>query len=253
MDLSEITHLPPAALGEATMAHTAPMAAAAPIAATAPMAVVAPEPAPPFQQCDECAAPVDTDQRYCVSCGAHRRNVNDPAARYLSHATARSRTSRAAAPGKRSRHAGGGVRGLGVALVLALIPAVAAVGVLVGRSSNNQDAKLIQAVMRNEAARADSSTAAAPTATTAAASASSHTGAGHATSRKRASGKASSAKSRTAASSTTKFGSVSQIAGAKPTKAQEQQGAQDAQKVQKSTGKTYVNGQSGLPSTVVVP
>jgi hypothetical protein len=243
MDLSEISHAAPAALGDVTMAPTARMAA------------VDPQPAPTFQQCDECAAPVDTDQRYCVSCGAHRRNVNDPAARYLSHATARSRASRAAATTKRPRHAGGRMRGLGVALLLALIPAVAAIGVSVGRSSNNDDAKLIQALMRNQAARVTGTTAATATATGTGAQSSvtRHTAAHSAKARKRSSGKASSAKSRKAASSTTQFGSVSQIAGTKPTKAQEQQGAQDAQKVQKSTGKTYVNGQSGLPGTVVVP
>ena len=241
MDLSQISHVPAPALGETTTSVTAPVAA------------IGAAPAPTYQQCDECAAPVDTDQRYCVSCGAHRRNVNDPAARYLSHATARSRTSRAAA-GKRPRRGSNGLRGLGIALVLALIPAVAAVGILVGRSSNNQDAKLIQAVMRNEAARATSSTAPTATVTSAAStSVTGRTGAHRAAARKRSSGKASSAKSRQAASSTTKFGSVSQIAGAKPTKAQEQQGAQDAQNVQKSTGKNYVNGQNNLPGTVVVP
>ena len=52
---------------------------------------------------------------------------------------------------------------------------------------------------------------------------------------------------------TTQNGSVTQIAGSKPTQAQEQQGAQATQQVQKSTGKSYVNGQSGLPATVVVP
>jgi hypothetical protein len=249
MDLSEITHASPPALDDASAAPTTPMPAVG-----SPPAVGS-TPATTYQQCDECAAPVDTDQRYCVSCGAHRRNVNDPAARYLSHATAKSRTSRVVAGQRRPRPTGNGVRGLGVALLLALVPAAAAVGVLAGRSSNNQDAKLIQALERNQAARAATTTPTS-TATTAAAaqsSATTHTGTHKATSRKRSSGEASSAKSHKAASSTTKFGSVSQIAGAKPTKAQEQQGAQDAQQVQKSTGKTYVNGQSGLPSTVVVP
>ncbi len=240
MDLTEITQVSPAALGEAP---------------TAQITAGDPQPTATYQQCDECAAAVDTDQRYCVSCGAHRRNVNDPAARYLSHATARSRTSRAVAPGKRSRPAGSGVRGLGVALLLALVPAVAAVGVLVGRSSNNQDAKLIQALTRNEAARTAGGSAATSTVAgpTAASSVTHSTGTHRAKARKRPSAKATSAKRNPSANSTTKFGSVSQIAGAKPTKAQKQQGAQDAQKVQKSTGKTYVNGQSGLPSTVVVP
>ena len=240
MDLSEITQVSPPAPGEA---------------ATAQMPAGDPQPTTTFHQCDQCAAPVDLDQRYCVSCGAHRRNVNDPAARYLSQATSRSRTSRTTvSPGARPQRAGSGMRGLGVALLLALIPAVAAVGVLVGRSSNNQDAKLIQALTRNQAARASSiAPTSTPTSTGASNSVTTHTGAHKAKSRKRSSRKASSAKTHQAASSTTQFGSVSQIAGSKPTKAQEQQGAQDTQKVQKSTGKTYVNGQSGLPSTVVVP
>jgi hypothetical protein len=242
MDLSEISHPPLAVVADPTTAPTAPMPAIGSQPAT-------------YHQCDECAAAVDIDQRYCVSCGAHRRNVNDPAARYLSHATARSPTSRAVAGQKPTRHSGSGVRGLGVALLLALIPAVAAVGVLAGRSSNNQDAKLIQALAHNQAARAASTIAAPPTDTSTggSSSATTQTRAHPAKSRKHSSGKVASAKSHKAASSTTQFGSVSQIAGAKPTKAQQQQGAQDAQKVQKSTGKTYVNGQSGLPSTVVVP
>ena len=257
MDLSEISHAPPTVQGDASAAQTAPMPAAlgdTTAAPTAPMPTVGPQPATTYQQCDECGAPVDIDQRYCVSCGAHRRNVNDPAARYLSHATARTRTSRAVATQRRPRQTGSGVRGLGVALLLALIPAVAAVGVLVGRSSNNQDAKLIQALTRNQAARATTAASASTAASTrASSSATTHTAAHKAKSHKRSAGKTSSAKSHKAASSTTKFGSVSQIAGTKVTKAQEQQGAQDAQKVQKSTGKSYVNGQSGLPSTVVIP
>jgi hypothetical protein len=257
MDLSEISHAPPAVQGDGSAAPTAALPTVpgdATTVPTTPVPTVGSPPATTYQQCDECAAPVDVDQRYCVSCGAHRRNVNDPAARYLSHATARTRTSRAVATQKRPRQTGSGVRGLGVALLLALIPAVAAVGVLVGRSSNNQDAKLIQALTRNQAARATTATpTSAATSTGVASSATTHTGAHKARSHKQSSGKTSSAKSHKTASSTTKFGSVSQIAGTRPTKAQEQQGAQDAQKVQKSTGKTYVNGQSGLPSTVVIP
>ena len=55
------------------------------------------------------------------------------------------------------------------------------------------------------------------------------------------------------ADASTQYGTVTQIAGSKPTKAQEQQGAQATQKVQKSTGKSYVNQQNNLPGTVVVP
>ena len=243
MELSEITQAAPAVPGEAATA------------VTASLVLPAPQPTPGYQQCDDCAAPVDIDQRYCVSCGAHRRNVNDPAARYLSHATARARTARTAGAARRSPHAGGGrIRGLGLALLLALIPAVAALGVLVGRSSNNDDARLIQALTRNEAARAAAPAATATVSSSGSpASSTQTTGARGAKQHKRSSAKAASGRSRQAASSTTQFGSVSQIAGSTPSQAQRQQGAQDTQKVQKSTGKTYVNGQSSLPGSVVVP
>jgi hypothetical protein len=247
METSEMSHAPATSLGEAPTA---------PIALGHVPAVAGPDagpPPPPHQQCDECGAPVDTDQRYCVTCGAHRRHVNDPAARYLS---ARSQVTRGAAAGAphRPSRAGGRSHGLGIALILALIPVIAAVGVAVGRSSNNNDAKLIQALSRHQAAAVTGTgTAAAATATSATTATARPQARARGAHHGKARAKHGSAKKSAAASSTTQFGSVSQITGTKPTKAQEQQGAQDTQKVQKSTGKTYVNGQSSLPGTVVVP
>src|SRR6202034_137392 len=88
------------------------------------------------ERCDECGSPVEPNQRYCVVCGAHRRGVDDPAARYMTRATAEARHERIraqrAAAGHRSRRT---ASGLWTALVLALVPVSAAVGVLVGRSS----------------------------------------------------------------------------------------------------------------------
>jgi hypothetical protein len=103
-----------------------------------------------IEHCDQCGAPVRSDQRYCLACGAYRREIRDPAHRYLSDlAAARSRVAqadaaRAAAPRRR-----GGLRGLPgllVILAIALIPICAAVGVSIGRSSNHQDAALIKAL-----------------------------------------------------------------------------------------------------------
>jgi hypothetical protein len=108
--------------------------------------------------CDECSAPVEEEQRYCVVCGAHRRHVEDPASRYLSELTARSRTKRAATVARPSRPPARGL-GLGLAVALALVPAAAAVGVVAERSSNNGNAKLIQALVRERAAaNADATT-----------------------------------------------------------------------------------------------
>jgi hypothetical protein len=122
----------------------------------------------------------------------------------------------------------------------------------VGRSSNGGDAKLIQALAHHQAAVVTTQRAASSPAATASAA--------HATSATMASGghkhrKGSASKAHTAAkaNATTQYGTVTQIAGSKPTKAQEQQGASATQKVQKSTGKTYVNQQNKLPGTVVVP
>jgi hypothetical protein len=223
-------------------------------AATA--AEVAPAESATIQQCDECGAPVDKDQRYCVSCGAHRRHVNDPAARYLSQATARSRTSKGAATARKAPRGGARSRGVGLALAIALIPVAAAAGVIAGRSSNNNDAKLIQALDRRQPAAAVTSTATVPTA--AAASASTHAkAAAHAKAKHHAKKSASNAtpsvKNAGKVISKTANGSAQQITGFKPTQSQEQQGAAATKKVQKSTGKSYVTGQNNLPSQVVVP
>jgi hypothetical protein len=99
------------------------------------------ETASPYELCEHCAAPVDKTQRYCVSCGERRRHVRDPAARHLSASASRSRHApRTTAAGKRPSSS------LGLALVLAVIPLAVGVGVLLGRSSTNGDAKLIAAL-----------------------------------------------------------------------------------------------------------
>ena len=97
-----------------------------------------------YPDCEQCGAPVEKTQRYCVVCGTHRRHVSDPAARYLAAATSKARTG-AAAPRSRGTAAKRS-HGLGTALVLAVIPLAVGLGVLVGRASNNGDDKLIAAL-----------------------------------------------------------------------------------------------------------
>ncbi len=215
--------------------------------------------APSVLACDECGAPVDAEQRYCVVCGAHRRNVNDPAARYLGQASAKSRGAKAGAAPRRSSQFSGS-RGVWLALVIALIPVAAAAGVIAGRSSNNDDSSLISALKHRQSAAAQTTTvqanAGTPGSTTAAASTTGHHAA-H-TSATNTSSKGSKSKSGSAShtgqtSAKTNTGAGPKIVGAKATKAQKQQGAKITQKVQKSTGKNFVNGQNTLPGEVVVP
>jgi hypothetical protein len=205
-----------------------------------------------IQQCDECGAPVDKEQRYCVACGAHRRHVNDPAARYLSQATARSRSKKAAGATPKQPSAGARFRGLGLALAIALVPVAAAVGVIAGRSSNNNDAKLIRALAQHQSAAA-TTTVAASTArdSSGAAKTAAHAKAKH--HGKKVSAKPPSTKNAGKVISRTRNGTAQQITGFRPTPAQEQQGSTETKKVQKSTGRNYVNGQNNLPSQVVVP
>lgn len=206
-----------------------------------------------IQQCDECGAPVDKDQRYCVACGAHRRHVNDPAARYLTQATAGSRSKKAAATARKEPTAGARFRGLGLALAIALIPVAAAAGVIAGRSSNNNDAKLIHALAQHQSAVGTTTTVQASTArgsSTQAKTVAHPKGKHHA---RTASPKSPSTRNAGKVLSRTNNGTAQQITGFRPTHAQEQQGQSETKKVQKSTGKSYVTGQNNLPSQVVVP
>jgi hypothetical protein len=98
-----------------------------------------------YESCEQCHSPVETAQRYCVVCGTRRKHVHDPAARFLSEATSRSRSSRGPrAAGRAQRRSP--ARGLGLALALAAIPLAVAGGVLIGRPGDGADSKLLAAL-----------------------------------------------------------------------------------------------------------
>ncbi len=97
------------------------------------------------EACDQCGAPVDFSQRYCVVCGTRRKHAYDPAAQFLSGATSRARA--AAAPARSSGPRRRRSFGLGTGAVLAVIPVAVAVGVLVGHSGNSADQKLLAALL----------------------------------------------------------------------------------------------------------
>jgi len=86
-----------------------------------------------WETCDNCQAPLDEGQRYCVACGTRRPGADDPAGRYFAAAARRARA--AAVPAAGAARPGSGLR---TAVVLALIPVAAAIGVQVGRSGTNE-------------------------------------------------------------------------------------------------------------------
>jgi len=99
------------------------------------------EEADTFLRCDQCHAPVDSHQRYCVICGAHRRDVPDPAARYLNQASARARAAvRVAQARANGRSAKRRVVGFGTAALIALIPAAGIAGYAIGDSGSGSPA-----------------------------------------------------------------------------------------------------------------
>jgi hypothetical protein len=208
----------------------------------------APDPPAAFTQCEECGAPVDHDQRYCVSCGAHRRHVTDPAARYFSAATARARNSvrvpSSSAPARPRRSSG-----LAAALLIAVIPVAVAVGVAVGRSSNNDDANLIKELSRSQAqvAAASRATATTPAATTAAAASATGPAA-----KKHRSGSSTKGKTRHHATSSTgtSTSKAPRNLNGHASATQKKQGQAIVNRLQHTNGTSYLNQ---LPSQVVVP
>ncbi len=120
--------------------------------------------------CEQCRAPVDREQRYCVSCGARQTHAPDPAVGYFAAAAAARRSARA-----RPRSSRDGRAPL-YGLFFMLLPLAVAVGVLVGRGGSNDNAALL-ALLRNQKPIVVNTTAAGPapaaaTATAAATSAS---------------------------------------------------------------------------------
>jgi hypothetical protein len=217
-----------------------------PTPSEAPTTLSVPAAAPAeYPPCDECGAVVDHDQRYCVSCGAHRRHVADPAARYLAQATARSRAATAPAGGE-ARSVNGRARtsGLVVAVMLALVPAMIAVGVVVGRSSNNGDAQLLRELSASQAQLAAISRVSAGTTSAATVAAPSSSPAGKRTARHAPPAKAHSTITKPASAKAPT--AINGTASA----AQQQQGAAIVSKLQHTSGTSYLNQ---LPSQVVVP
>jgi hypothetical protein len=212
-----------------------------------------------FDRCEQCHAPVDRDQRYCVNCGAHQRQVPDPAAKYMSRVSAHTgsrgallNSSAGAGVAGARRRSFGGIGLLG-ALALALIPVAAAVGIAIGRSSNNQDGKLIRA-LENQRAQVTTTLVGSSGTAAAAGTGASSTAATKQTTKNKAAAKAKSktkAKAKTASTSSTSDGKATKITS-KVTASQASQGASEAKKIQSATGKNYVQAANNLPDSVAV-
>jgi hypothetical protein len=109
-----------------------------------------------YAPCQECGAPLDRDQRYCISCGARRGDAANPTSRYFAAASRQRRALATRKPGTRSATSRAAVVGFFV-----LLPVAVAAGVLVGRSGMNNDNGAVQQAL--EALRNQPATAVAAT------------------------------------------------------------------------------------------
>src|SRR5690242_21693053 len=87
-----------------------------------------------YEPCEECGAPMDPQQRYCVNCAARRGNGANPASRYFASMSKRARrplARPAQKPNPTSRAA--------AVAFFALLPLAVGLGVVVGRSGSGDD------------------------------------------------------------------------------------------------------------------
>ncbi|MET0603169.1 MAG: hypothetical protein ABW167_14375 [Baekduia sp.] len=216
------------------------------------MTQIAPTPfaaASPWEACDQCQAPLEPRQRYCVACGSRRLHGDDPAARYLAEATRRARagTPVATAPAPRRPTSLG-------TLALALIPLAAALGVLAGRSQAPSDELIVNALKAQRAPVVNVTGAVGGAATPTAAG-----GETTASSSKKSAAKnqGSSGGKRTSDGArvlaTGPAGSARQLEGSKVTGKQLSESKQAVKRINESKGKAYVESQRNLPDQIVIP
>jgi hypothetical protein len=100
-----------------------------------------------YEQCGTCGAPLEASQRYCVNCAARRPDADNPATQYLAAGGARRSRAVAGAPVAASarKPAESPSSRLAAVVFFALLPIAVGVGILVGRSGND-DSKLLDAL-----------------------------------------------------------------------------------------------------------
>jgi hypothetical protein len=190
-----------------------------------------------YEPCEECGAPLDPQQRYCVNCAARRGNGANPASRYFAAMSKKARRPLTRQPAK----AGPGSRAAAVAF-FALLPVAVALGVVVGRgdSGDSNNEALLQALRQQEAATTTASTAAATPAATAK------------TAKKASKGGKAPAKGEGKVAAETSNGTVHQVAGFKASEEKTEEDTQIVAENPEQTGDSYIKAQQNLPDVTVI-
>jgi hypothetical protein len=191
-----------------------------------------------IEPCEECGAPMDPQQRYCVNCAARRGNGANPSSRYFATMSKRSRRPLTGPPPKQSPTS----RAAAVAF-FALLPLAVGLGLVIGRSgsgNDNSDA-LLQALRERPAATAGT------LATT-----------GSAATVKKAKKDAKAAKGKGKGKGTDKVvahtenGDVHEVANFEASKQKEEEDTQIVAENPEQTGDDYIKAQQNLPDVIVV-
>jgi hypothetical protein len=209
-----------------------------------------------YEPCEECGAPLDPQQRYCVECAARRGNGSNPASRYFAAMSKKSRRPLVKGQGKTP---GGGSRAAAVGF-FALLPIAVALGVVVGRSGSgdsNEEA-LLQALHQAEKQQV----AAAPVVTEEAATtptASTGTKAKGSSKAAKKGGKTASknatksaAKNAGTNATNSKQGAVAKVEGYEPSKKDVEEDTKLVEENPEQTGENYIKAQQNLPEVIVV-
>jgi hypothetical protein len=189
-----------------------------------------------YEPCEECGAPLDPQQRYCVECAARRGNGANPSSRYFAAMSKRARRPLARRPAK----AAPGSRAAAVGF-FALLPIAVAIGVVVGRSGSDggENEALLEALHRQEAAVASTSAGPKTTASTAAKKP-----------KGKQAGKSSKGGGKVVAK--TSNGTIHQVAVFKPSSQKTEEDTKLVEENVKQTGSTYIKAQQNLPDVIVV-
>ena len=207
--------------------------------------ITAPATRSPWDQCDHCQAPLDARQRYCVACGARRPQADDPVASYFVASARRARAAEpsatAAAPSQRPQSS------FRTALILALVPLAAAIGVVVGRGGADPNEQLIEAFKAQKAPVVNVGAGGG------AASDDASSGGSDSSKKKKDKGDDDPNDADGEVIAETSYGSARKLTDNKITPAQIEESKKALKHIVESKGKEYVEQQRNLPDQIVVP
>jgi len=190
-----------------------------------------------YEPCEECGAPLDPQQRYCVNCAARRGNGANPASRYFAAMSKKARRPLSRPPAKSSP----GSRAAAVAF-FALLPVAVGLGVVVGRgdSGGGDNEALLRALRQQEAATASTATAGATAAATPTAK------------KKVSKAEKQAEKDGGKVVAKTANGDVHQVAGFKASQEKTEADTKVVAENPEQTGDNYIKAQQNLPDVTVI-